>query len=206
MKKIFLFFFVLLLVFCFSVHVLAAEFYSYSIPAWPSDPPSDLSFLSVDSIPSVGNYRFEFNLTFYGIDLFYSGICSAFDNGYYIYIPFVLNDGNFSWNFSLWFVYDPLYLAELGVSSPIILPINNDSGDVNINVFGSHLTLEKIESVGFTESINSGLSSVLSWIHSFSLSFFTGQLSPLLTVFILGICIAALFLSIRFIYKSCWGC
>ncbi len=206
MKKISLFFLIILLVFLLSVPVFAAEQYTFLIPALPSDFSGDFSLFIVDSIPSVGNYRFEFKHNLYGFDIFCSGTCSVYDYGNYSVIPFYINDGIFTLNFSLMFVYGPDGLAEFGVDKPIVLPMNNDTGDIDVLVLGSDLKLNKMESPGFIDSVNSGLSSVMSWIQSFTSSFLTGELSPLLTVFVLAICVAALFFGIRSIYKICWGC
>ena len=206
MKKITLFFLIIILIVCLALPVFATETYSYYLPVIDDNWDGDFSIFSVNSFPTVGNYRYEFQVKVYGFDLFFSGVCSAFDSGFYIYIPLSLSDGNYNFNVTFMWIYDPSFLAELGSSEPLLLLVENDSGDLALYLFGSEFELNKIESVGFINSVNSGISSVMSWIQSFANAFFTGKLSPLLIVFVIGICAAALFFGIRSIYKFSWGC
>lgn len=207
MKKIFLFLFVLIVFFSFSISVFAAETFTVRYPVIDENWNGDFSIFSVDSIPSIGNYRYHITLRLFSLESSFSGVCSAFDfNGGAIVIPLSLVDKNFNVQILCAWVFDPSLLSSLGLSEPSFLLVNSDSMEINLLLGGSIFEFEKIESAGFADSVNSGLSSVISWIQSFALEFLSGELSPLMTVFVLAICIAALLFAVRYFYKICWGC
>lgn len=207
MKKIFLFSVLFLFVLSLALPVLASEVYNFIFPYAPED---NLTELFVSECPTPGNYRYSLNLILGDGSEFppvlFTGVCSVYSTliefdgevGEGFYIPFSIKSGSVLLNFRCnWLILEPgLYFYY----------ITNFNDDIIFTFNGSELLLEKISSPGFVDSVNLGLSSVFSWIHALSRSFFSGELSPLLAVFVLGICIAALFLGVRFIYKVCWGC
>lgn len=197
MKKIFLFLFVISLILCFSLPVFASESYIYYFDSNP--------IFNVD-IPTPGNYSCLIEAYYLGspaasipFTASVSRFTSAFDSPtYYLFCPPITFVGQIL-NLHVMWVDHPDFLY-CGLMSE-----NNDLFSLPEG-FTFKFTIEKINNPSFVDSVQFGLSCVLLWIQSFVSAFLAGQLSPLLSVFVLGICIAALFLAVRYIYKSCWGC
>lgn len=199
MKKIILFLFIFSLILCFALPAFGSETFTYFFDSNP---------IYNFTVPSPGNYSCLIEAFYSGVavdSISFTGSVFVFSSGnnyddaiYRLFVPPIVFLGQL-WNMNVNWVDNPFYPASFIIledDSLVTLPAG----------FTFKLTLEKIHNPSFLDSIEFGLTSVFLWIQSFVSSFLTGQLSPLLTIFVLGICIAAIFFAIRYIYKSCWGC